>query len=588
MAGRLYRMAKVVSANPSSWGIVDANQISGFRTVATKADLYSIAACILSSSYGDGVTNGADAVGQIWHVQENNKDYKLIDWSTRSTSAGWTEELTPTELVGKINAAENKADSAINKANTNAATITTLSEKVAANASAIDKKADTTTVTNLSSTVSGINNTVTNHANAIANLKKQVDSTNKSLTSVTEDFTNFKALKGQHNGLATLDANGNVPLTQLGNLDMTVFTVVESLPTSNIENKVYLVRSSLTSDKNNYIEYIYTGDRKGTYDATKWEKLGEVAAKTDLTNYYKKNETYSASQVNTKVTALNNADIKQITSAIEVDKDDEKGGTNSLHIKLTRNDTTKVLDLKLPNATNENSGIMPKGYISRIDDAYVKLNGIEAGANKTVVDAKFSTTSTNPVQNKVIATWVNNTSAAVTANTNKLKGIQEHANNYVHPGRNANASGDDGFYKITVDGFGHVSKTTAVTKKDIIDLGIIDDAMSSTSVNAVQNKVINNAIVNHKINSNNLGGIADITYGGTKLLFYNGNDDAVSYNDDNSACYLISGSTTHGGKNIPKLYYSEDGTQLTSQLLRDIDVVALSETDVNNILNAAI
>lgn len=88
---------------------------------------------------------------------------------------------------------------------------------------------------------------------------------------------------------------------------MTVFTVVESLPTSNIENKVYLVRSSLTSDKNNYIEYIYTGDRKGTYDATKWEKLGEVAAKTDLSGYYKKTEVYNKTEIDGKVSNINNS-----------------------------------------------------------------------------------------------------------------------------------------------------------------------------------------------------------------------------------------------------------------------------------------
>ena len=31
-----------------------------------------------------------------------------------------------------------------------------------------------------------------------------------------------------------------------------------------------------------------------------------------------------------------------------------------------------------------------------------KLNGIQSGANKTVVDSSLSSTSTNPVQNKII------------------------------------------------------------------------------------------------------------------------------------------------------------------------------------------
>lgn len=303
-------------------------------------------------------------------------------------------------------------------------------------------------------------------------------------------------------------------------------------------------------------------------------------------------------RIKTDHTSLNNADIKSITSAIEVDKDDEKHGTNSLHVKLTKNDTTKVLDLKLPNATSENSGIMPKGYISKVDDAYIKLNGIAEGANKTIVDNAFSTTSTNPVQNKVISTWKNTTeknidsaSRLIAANKSKLDTIDEHANNYSHP---THTAAEEGLYKVTVDNLGHVSHTTAVTKEDITKLGIsgnastVDTAMSSTSTNAVQNKVIYEAITNHKINNNNFNGIVDICDGRTKLLFYNGYDDAVHYNDDNSACYLISGLTDHEGKSIPKLYYSEDGGQLTSQLLRDIDVVALSETEVNDILNAPI
>jgi len=37
-----------------------------------------------------------------------------------------------------------------------------------------------------------------------------------------------------------------------------------------------------------------------------------------------------------------------------------------------------------------------------------KLNGIETGANKTIVDAALNTTSTNPVQNKIINTALGN------------------------------------------------------------------------------------------------------------------------------------------------------------------------------------
>lgn len=52
---------------------------------------------------------------------------------------------------------------------------------------------------------------------------------------------------------------------------------------------------------------------------------------------------------------------------------------------------------------------------------------------------------------------------------NKLDGIEEGANNFVHPKYTSKASG---LYKITVDGTGHVSATSAVAKSDITSLGI--------------------------------------------------------------------------------------------------------------------
>lgn len=51
----------------------------------------------------------------------------------------------------------------------------------------------------------------------------------------------------------------------------------------------------------------------------------------------------------------------------------------------------------------------------------------------------------------------------------KLDGIASNANNYSHPGY---TSKSNGFYKVTVDGTGHVSATTAVAKADITGLGI--------------------------------------------------------------------------------------------------------------------
>ena len=105
---------------------------------------------------------------------------------------------------------------------------------------------------------------------------------------------------GEANGVAGLDANGNVPLAQLGNLDTTVAEVVTTLPTTNIKKHIYLIKDPKGVAQNLYEEYIYTGDTSATYDASKWEKLGDFRATVDLANYAKKSE------IPTKVSQLSN------------------------------------------------------------------------------------------------------------------------------------------------------------------------------------------------------------------------------------------------------------------------------------------
>lgn len=118
-------------------------------------------------------------------------------------------------------------------------------------------------------------------------IKTQID---KSKTSVLDT-------KGVANGIASLDAGGNVPLSQLGNLDTTFFEVVTELPTDirNIKKHIYILKGKKDGENNKYAEYIYTGDLTdagdlaGDVDATKWEKLGDFVPTFDLQEYVKKN-----------------------------------------------------------------------------------------------------------------------------------------------------------------------------------------------------------------------------------------------------------------------------------------------------------
>lgn len=152
---------------------------------------------------------------------------------------------------------------------------------------------------------------------------------------------------GEANGVAGLDSNGNVPLAQLGNLDTTVAEVVTALPTTNIKKHIYLIKDASGVTQNQYEEYIYTGDTSATYDASKWEKLGDFRATVDLADYAKKSETLS-----------------ELTW-------DQRG--SDLFLSITMGNGNKASEF-MPTASSSTTGAM-----SNTDK--VKLDGIEARAN---------------------------------------------------------------------------------------------------------------------------------------------------------------------------------------------------------------
>ena len=461
MAGRLYRMAKVVSANPASWGIVDANQISGFRTVAKLTDLYSIAACVLSSSYGDGTTTGADAVGQIWHVQESNEDYRLINWAGRGKAAGWEKVPTANEIFTAF------GDE-----------ITPIIEEL--------KQKDETFENNLNSVTSDLNS-----------FKTDSDATFESFNlwsgAVADKLNTF----GKPNGFATLDTKGFVPLSQLGNLDMTVFTVVSALPTSNIENKVYLL-SNGTSGDNKYEEYIYIGDRSGTYDATKWEKLGEVTASVDLSGYYTKIDADKkiASEINKH--RINNIGFVPATD-----------GTSDLQLKLTEYQGEKVGPTTIPTVTTNTNGLMSPTMLGRLNSALIEApsfqlatSGKESLLNIEVTYNKKPYTVSLPnageggvgLMTPDMYTKLEDTSNNLSTLTTKVDGIKSFSVNNVVDGEQYSLMATDGTDAFNV---GNIFIRTAGNGNTEIEAG-----GKKTDINAIA------AYARYDINGNHI----DTTY----------------------------------------------------------------------------
>lgn len=164
---------------------------------------------------------------------------------------------------------------------------------------------------------------------------------------------------GEANGVAGLDANGNVPLSQLGNLDTTVAEVVTALPTTNIKKHIYLIEDEDGDTQNQYKEYIYTGDTSATYDASKWEKLGDFRATVDLAEYAKKSDT-----------------VKSIAFS-------SYGSTPVKILKVTKADGTEET-ISIPKASSGDDGFMGS-------DDKRKLDGIANNANNYSLPTASST-----------------------------------------------------------------------------------------------------------------------------------------------------------------------------------------------------
>ena len=121
---------------------------------------------------------------------------------------------------------------------------------------------------------------------------------------------------GSANGIASLDSKGYIPLAQLGNLDTTVAEVVTALPTTNIKKHIYLIKDTGGVTQNQYEEYIYTGNTSATYDASKWEKLGDFRATVDLVNYYTKSQVDNIANGKSSTSHTHSVIINGITKTI--------------------------------------------------------------------------------------------------------------------------------------------------------------------------------------------------------------------------------------------------------------------------------
>ena len=163
----------------------------------------------------------------------------------------------------------------------------------------------------------------------------------------------------------------------------------------------------------------------------------------------------------------------------------------------TKTETDTKLNGKANKTTVTTSA---NGLMSKEDKS--KLNGIATEANKTVVDSNLSSTSTNPVQNKVI-----NSALSGKANSSHSHSITDVTNLQSSLDSKAGTS-------IATTSANGLMSSSDKTKLDGIATGAtkvtVDTSLSSSSTNPVQNKVINTAL-DGKANSSHNHSISNIT-----------------------------------------------------------------------------
>lgn len=128
-----------------------------------------------------------------------------------------------------------------------------------------------------------------------------------------------------------------------------------------------------------------------------------------------------------------------------------------------------------------------------------KLNGVDEGANNTVVDDELSSFSTNPVQNKIV-------NEAIVEINKKLNGIEDGANKTIVDEILSETSTNPVQNKVINEYLATIRK-----KLDGVEEGatktVVDEERSATSTNPLQNKVINALLTALE---NKLGGIPKV------------------------------------------------------------------------------
>lgn len=191
-----------------------------------------------------------------------------------------------------------------------------------------------------------------------------------------------------------IDAKVNNINSQINSLIGFTATIVNSLPSTGEVGVMYLkLNTSASVEGNIYDEYIWVNN--------KFEKIGSTETTVDLSGYVTQTE------MNTQLANKANTNHSHASDSIDL----EEGGDDDMWM--------------YEYGINRQSSV--NGFVY---DHEKKLENIDDGANKTVVDSSLSSSSKNPVQNKVVNSALNGKS-----NTG-----HEHTSDEIHYAYDQNVS----------------------------------------------------------------------------------------------------------------------------------------------------
>lgn len=291
-----------------------------------------------------------------------------------------------------------------------------------------------------------INSSITNLSDEIDNIVN-VEIGDQLKSSIIDNLTSSDTEK------ALSARQGKVLKELIDNLANLQITVVDTLPTTGESNIIYLVKKAGTGT-DIHDEYVYVEGN--------WEKIGTTDV--DLTNYYTKTQVDS---------------IK--------DTLDNKISNNTLSItNITTNGSI----------TPENLKIQKNGV-----DLLDPWNGSREGvANITV---PTSLPDLNPTPQQIIDALGYRPADASSAGSGDVTGptSSKDSNIVIFEGTNGKLIKDSGY---NVGSFAVKDHTHTISQITDLDPITVDDTLSTTSINPVQNKVVATALSN-KVNNATLG-----------------------------------------------------------------------------------